>query len=342
MVGAKGCHDDFAAVLIFIFNVVAVLFALLGLAGISSIWYTQANPKPEDPVLNVFIPEIMAVFGVGVFLCVFVIAIALLGIITTCIGLKISAAEEKRTKKGKKRKCYHNAGLLVYIGLALFAFFFMLVVGILSGQYSGKLNFVNYVSKTERIKDSWINALERQVSNSVYKMGKDHPKSWNTTQNALGCCGWNITDAASTNVSYTYNNIAGKKLRETTTTRSFNHADVTVYTKDSKCCKGKPVVKNPTAKTGIKLDERNCWVTSDDKGVYTCQGMVAKHMQDNMIKYCIFAIIFALVQLTLAIAGCVVRFPRVFSCCACTGKDNPPKTNKVTAAPRKTNQVQAL
>merc|ERR1711907_864332 len=82
----------------------------------------------------------------------------------------------------------------------------------------------------------------------------------------------------------------------------------------------------------IKLDDANCWLTNSGE-VYTCQGMVAKHMQGNMVKLCGCAVGFAIVQLALAIAGCVVRFPRLYSYCACCCKKKQKgKSNKVASA----------
>lgn len=61
------------------------------------------------------------------------------------------------------KKTCHNAGLLIYIGSSIFAFFFMLIVGIVAGAYSGKLDHINYVTQAKSAGDSWINALELQV-----------------------------------------------------------------------------------------------------------------------------------------------------------------------------------
>jgi len=338
MAGSQGCHDDVAATIIFIFNSVALLLSLGALSGISYIWYTQATPQSGNTVtLSVFIPE--AMLGLGIFVSLFVLTIALLGIITTCLEMRANKiAQKKREANGQKqevkkdkngkpvkekkpKRCCHNAGLLVYIGMSLFAFFFLMAAAVVCGIYSGKLDHVNYVSQAKSTGDPWVNVLDTQVSNAVVGLATKYSTTWNDTQAALGCCGWNTTDAATTNAATTA--AAGVTTAAavttgtaaTTTTRAFNHDVLHVaYTQNSKCCIGNNVVTEYTAKTGIKLDKRNCWMTddADSPRVYTCQGMVARHIQGNMVKLCVCAVAFALVQLALAIAGCVVRFPRMF------------------------------
>ena len=335
MVGAKGCHDDFAAAIIYIFNAVAAVLAILGLAGIGYLWYTQTSSSTEDQIFNVFIPQFMALSGICIFLCILVLVITKIGIVGTCVEMRANAVNgsggkivrkggSQNTNDGPRKTCCHNRGLIYYIGLSFFAFLLMLVVGIVAGVYSGKLDHINYAenvqlesiitginkasSQIKKRGDPWILELEHRVSTMVFTTGRDNPKSWNTTQTIMGCCGWNITAEAA----------AGNGLGNTN--MPFNHADVLAYGKDTKCCKGKPVVVDPTADSGIKLDDRNCWVTEDETAVYTCQRMVARHMQGNALNICICTIVFAFIQLALAIAGCVVRFPRLFRCCACTKK----------------------
>jgi len=184
-----------------------------------------------------------------------------------------------------------------------------------------------------------------QVSNAAIVLAEKYPKTWNESQAALGCCGWNTTattNAATTAAAAGVTTAAGGTTGAitTTATRPYNHALLhDAYSKNSKCCIGNNVVTEYTAKTGIKLDKRNCWVTSDDTPqVYTCQGMVARHIQGNMVKLCACAVCFAIVQLALAIAGCVVRFPRLYSYCACCCKKKT-KGNKVAAATETPIQV---
>jgi len=343
MTGAKGCHDDVAAAIIFVFNSVAMILSIAGVAGISYIWYTQVTPEAgaSKYTLSVFVPE--AMLGLGIFVCLFALAIALLGIITTGLEMRANRLARKKSKPTPKKEvkkdkngkvipvkepkgCCHNAGLLVYIGLSLFAFFFLLAAAVVAGIYSGKLDQVNYVSeavsKAKGTGDPWIEVLDTQVSKAAIGLAEDFPEQWNESQTVLGCCGWNLK-AGTTNA---------------TATLPFNHDDVEAYTNAS-CCKGKPVVVDPTTDTGIKHDDRNCWVTGDGAAVYTCQGMVGRHMQGNMVKLCGCAVGFAILQLALAISGCVVRFPRLYSYCACCCKKKAGKGKKVAAAEETPVQV---
>jgi len=343
MAGSKGCHDDVAAAIIFVFNSLAMILSIVGIAGVSYIWYTQVTPEAGASkfTLSVFVPE--AMLGLGIVVCLFVLTIALLGIITTGFEMRANRlarkkkegkAPKKEVKKDKNGKeipvkepkgCCHNAGLLVYIGLCIFAFFFLLAAAVVAGIYSGKLDQVNYVSeainKAKGTGDPWIDVLDTQVSNAALGLAKKYSKTWNESQTVLGCCGWNVTDTAAN-----------------TSTTTFNHANVLAYT-NATCCKGKPVVTTFTTDTGIKLDDRNCWVTEDKTAVYTCQGMVGQHMQSNMVKLCGCAVGFAILQLALAIAGCVVRFPRLYSYCACCCKKKAGKGKKVAAAEETPVQV---
>merc|ERR1712224_710818 len=190
--------------------------------------------------------------------------------------------------------------------------------------------------------DPWINVLDTQVSKAVGVLAEKYSQTWNESQTALGCCGWSIKDAATTNNATTAA-AAGVTTgtTTTTTTRPFNHDLLLSYTANSTCCNGNNVVTEYTAETGIKLDKRNCWMTdTDSPRVYTCQGMVARHIHGNMVKLCACAVVFGIVQLALAIAGCVVRFPRLYSYCACCCKKKS-KGNKVAASTSET-PVQVL
>ena len=71
----------------------------------------------------------------------------------------------KVSHEKKPKGCCHNCGFLVYIGMSLFSFFFMLAVAVVSGAYSGQLDHINYVSKVKEFagRDAWINALEYKV-----------------------------------------------------------------------------------------------------------------------------------------------------------------------------------
>jgi len=361
---SKGCHDNCAAAIIFIFNSVALILSIAGLAGVCYIWYTQANPE-SDGLITLSVATPVAILGVGIIVCLFVLTIALLGIITTCIELranknaeknkgKNNQPEPKKDKDGKvkapkaPKRCCHNAGLLVYIGLSLFAFFFMLIVAIIAGVYSGKLDQVNYITQAKATGDEWIDVLESQVSGYALDMKDKYPETWNGTQALMGCCGWNVTTAtAAETAAAAETTAAGRRLSDdtttttvTTTTLPFNHADVLAYSKESKCCIGKTVKAEYSADDKMKYDANNCWIDETDGHAYTCQGLVAHHMQGNMVKICGCAVGFALVQLALAIAGCVVRFPVLYSYCACCCKGKK-KKNQVAAEPTDT-PVQVL
>lgn len=350
MGGSKGCHDDVAAAIIFVFNSVAMILSIAGLAGISYIWYTQAYPKADREItLSVVVPE--AMLGLGIFVCLFVLTIALLGIITTGFEMRANRIARKKRESGKAAKeevkkdkngnvipvkgpkgCCHNAGLLVYIGLSLFAFFFLLAVAVVTGLYSGKLDHVNYVTEAKSTGDPWVQVLDAQVSNAAIALANNYPKTWKDSQTILGCCGWNVTATAATTTAITITAAVGVTTESTTstTTLPFNHANVLAYSRNATCC-NLPVVVDPTVDTGIKRDDK-CWVTGDGKEVYTCQGMAARHMQGNMVKLCGCAVGFALVQLALAISGCVVRFPRLYSYCACCCKKKQKDKSEVAPA----------
>merc|ERR1711939_726491 len=57
-----------------------------------------------------------------------------------------------------------------------------------------------------------------------------------------------------------------------------------------------------------------CRKDSNDK-VYTCEGIVASYIQGNLVKTSISSAALAIVQLALAICGCVVRYPKCFAYC---------------------------
>lgn len=323
MAGSTGCHDDCAAMIIYIFNAVALILSFAGLGGTCYLSYKEASRQPGDFTMGVFIPETVAVFSVGIFICLLVIAIAFLGIITTALELKASQIAEskkeqtvqndeneeaKQDKNGKliskKKKepkaCCHNRGLLVYIGMCFFSFVFMLVVVAVSGVYSGQLDHIDYESEVKNVtkENAWIDSLKYQLPSSVFVMFNKYPDTWNKSQAALGCCGWNVTDDQS-------------NMDE-----SEKNANVMAYTKDSKCCKDLPAVTDINVHTkGLKRDEHGCWVTGDRKSVYTCQAIVIKYIRDNMTIFCSCTMVLAIVQFSLGIAGCVVRFPRLYRCC---------------------------
>ena len=89
----------------------------------------------------------------------------------TCQPKDVKTHRNGNVIQGKKPKgCHHNVGLVVYIGLNLFTSFFMVIVAIVAGVYSGKLDHINYVSQVKADADPWINAFERQVQKKKDQM----------------------------------------------------------------------------------------------------------------------------------------------------------------------------
>merc|ERR1712224_835021 len=101
--------------------------------------------------------------------------------------------------------------------------------------------------------DQWIDTFEQKLTKQVLSLSEKYPITWNKTQEAIGCCGWNI-----------------------------ENGNVTAF--------------------------------SNEK-VYTCEGIVASYIQGNLVKTSISSTALAIVQLALAICGCVVRYPKCFAYC---------------------------
>lgn len=178
----------------------------------------------------------------------------------------------------------------VYVFLCILAFFFLLAVGIVCGIYSDKMSNFNQLDVVKDKGDAWIDTFETKVSTQVLSLAEKFPKTWNSTQTAIGCCGWNI-------------------LEDGTLTADTN----------SKCCHGHKVVSSSTAIGKINIDATGCQMDGD-KQVFTCEGVVAAHIKGNLVKACICSVALAFLQLSLAICGCVVRYPQCFTYCDCKKK----------------------
>merc|ERR1711934_907473 len=110
---------------------------------------------------------------------------------------------------------------------------------------------------------------------------RDQGDQWIDT---IGCCGWNI-----------------------------ENGNVTAFS-NSKCCHDSNVVTSLNVIGKLELDVPGCRKDSSEK-VYTCEGIVASYIQGNLVKTSISSAALAIVQLALAICGCVVRYPKCFAYC---------------------------
>ena len=261
--------------------------------------------------MSVAIPEfilVTAIFGS----CV-VMSIALLGIIATALQMKENkdiANAEKTTEiempapKHKpdsteagdaeivaKKPCCHLWGLAVYVFLCIFAFFFLLAVAIVCGVYSDKMTNFNSLDNVRDQGDQWMDTLEQKLTKQVLSLSEKYPITWNKTQESIGCCGWNI-----------------------------ENGNVTAFS-NSKCCHDSNVVTSVNVIGKLELDVPGCRKDSNEK-VYTCEGIVASYIQGNLVKTSISSAALAIVQLALAICGCVVRYPKCFAYCdVCKKRD---------------------
>jgi len=256
--------------------------------------------------LSVAIPEfiLITVIFVG---CV-VMSIALLGIISTALQMKenkdIANGEKTaetvpQRKPGReaklaanKRQCCHLWGLAVYVFLCIFAFFFLLAVAIVCGVYSDKMTNFNSLDNARDQGDQWIDTFEQKLTNQVLSLSDKYPVTWNKTQETIGCCGWNI-----------------------------ENGNVTAFS-NSKCCHDSNVVTSVNVIGKLELDVAGCRKDSSNGKVYTCEGIVASYIQGNLVKTSISSAALAIVQLALAICGCVVRYPKLFEYCNICKKRN--------------------
>lgn len=360
MAGATGCQDDFAAGFIFVVNGIAVILCIFEIIGAIFAWVTQANLVESEHALDFIIPEFVLILAILV--AIIILSVSMLGIIATAIQLcdnkQIAKAQEKGEKLSKKQKkqgCAYSWGMALYVCLCIFAFFFMLAVCVVSALYSGKLDQFDSTLKVKETGDQWIDTLESQLKTQVTDLASQHPKTWNATQNAAGCCGWTVdynlnavttavvstvaADAITTPTTPTTPTTTTPTTPTTTTTKAAGAGDATATTTaaaadaadpgpadhdlvvaftDSKCCAGRQVVTMSAAVGTSQLDD-GCLVDSDNN-VYTCEGIAARTIKTNLIATSVFSAFLAIILLALAIAACVVRYPQCFKYCDCRKK----------------------
>jgi len=321
MAGKKDCNDGFAALIIIALNSLLLIMTILGLVGIIYVWVMQSDiPTGGEQALSVAIPEFILV--TAIFLTIVVMSISLFGIIATALQMKenkhaddvkkMPELDEKDGKQNgklahKKHPCCHLWGLGVYVFLCILAFFFLLAVAVVCGVYSDKMTQFNSLDKVRDKGDGWLDTFEDKLSTQVLKLSDKYPKTWNSTQEAIGCCGWNL-----------------------------DNGNITAFT-NSKCCQDNTMVNSVNVIGKINLDYAGCKKDSDEN-VYTCEGIVATYIQGNLVKASISAAALAFVQLALAICGCVVRYPKLFKYCGCkTGK-----ASETVSAQSSETQVQPL
>merc|ERR1712187_832044 len=235
----------------------------------------------------------------------------------TDVAAQLKAADPKQSKDGKNSKlakklskkkhpCCHSWGLGVYVFLCIFAFFFLLAVAIVADIYSDKMTNFNSIDKVKDKGDEWLDTFESKLTKQVLNLAEKYPKTWNKTQAAIGCCGWNFA-----------------KEDDTTTTTAATEAPVKVGiltgNTNSKCCQNRNVVTSVNIIGKVNLDVGGCR-KDDSDNVYTCEGVVATHIQGNLVKTSICSAVLSIVQLALAICGCVVRYPKLFAYCNCKKK----------------------
>jgi len=302
MAGQKGCQDDFASCIIFVLNIILLLLTIVGLVGSIYVWVMQADlVEGGQQALSVAIPEFILILAI--FVSCVVMSIALLGIIATALQMKENkdnrdggeTAEmempgssrqtaSKKAKDAAKKKCCYLWGLAVYVFLCIFAFFFLLAVAIVCGVYSDKMTNFNSLDSVKDQGNQWMGTLEEQLTKQVLSLSEKYPITWNKTQESIGCCGWNI-----------------------------ENGNVTAFS-NSKCCHDSNVVTSVNVIGKLELDVPGCRKDSNEK-VYTCEGIVASYIQGNLVKTSISSAALAIVQLALAICGCVVRYPKCFAYC---------------------------
>jgi len=309
----NGCQDDFAAFIIFALNSILLILTILGLVGSIYVWVMQADlVEGGQQALSVAIPEFILI--TAIFVSCVVMATALLGIITTALQMKENKANRdgeetgemempgpkhkprfqttvakykpasRKAKLAAQKPCCHSCGLAVYVFLCIFAFFFLLAVAVVCGVYSDKMTNFNSLDNVRDQGDQWMDTFEQKLTKQVLSLSEKYPITWNKTQEAIGCCGWNI---------------------ENDTVTAFSN---------SKCCHDSNVVTSVNVIGKLELDVPGCRKDSNEK-VYTCEGIVASYIQGNLVKTSISSAALAIVQLALAICGCVVRYPKCFAYC---------------------------
>jgi len=325
MAGAKGCNDDCASAIIFILNSVLLILSILGFVGIGYTWTMQSNLKEGEQVFSAAIPEFILVLAI--FVLIVILSVALLGIIATALQMKENTDEangekdngsakkakgEKDNGSGIKRKkskadtkqrpCCHSWGLGIYVFLCIMAFFFLLAVAVVCGIYSDKMSNFDSLDKVRDKGDSWIDTLEDHTKDQVLELAKEYPKTWDKTQEAIGCCGWNV-----------------------------DNTTVTAFT-NSTCCHDNKVVNSVDIIGKIDLEYKGCRKDGAGK-VYTCEGVIASYVQGNLVKTSFCSAALSIIQLALAICGCVVRYPQLFAYCNCKKKNETVTPDAATHDP---------
>merc|ERR1712187_406977 len=270
----------------------------------------------------------------------------------TDVAAQLKAADPKQSKDGKNSKLAkklskkkhprcHSWGMGVYVFLCIFAFFFLLAVAIVAGIYGDKMTNFNSIDKVKDKGDEWLDTFESKLTKQVLNLAEKYPKTWNNTQAAIGCCGWNFakeddttttsgngktttTVSTTTNATTATTKGTGATTKSTTTTtKAATEAPVKVGiltgNTNSKCCQNRNVVTSVNIIGKVNLDVGGCR-KGDSDNVYTCEGVVATHIQGNLVKTSICSAVLSIVQLALAICGCVVRYPKLFAYCNCKKK----------------------
>merc|ERR1711939_933989 len=83
---------------------------------------------------------------------------------------------------------------------------------------------------------------------------------------------------------------------------------------NSKCCHNADVVNSVNIIGKVEFEVQGCR-TNDAGDVYTCEGVVATYIKDNLVKTCVFCVVLAILQLTLAVCAFVVACPHACACC---------------------------
>jgi len=336
MTGAKGCQDDFAAGVIFVLNSILLILTLLGLVGAIYVWITQADLVEGQQALSVAVPEFILI--TAIFVSIVVMSVALLGIIATALQMKENkdiadgkikpgeinvkpaksaemtvpkpapGSKEEREAKlaAKKHKCCHLWGLAVYVLLCILAFFFLLAVSIVCGAYSDKMANFNSLDTVKDKGDQWIDTFEEKLTKQVLSLSEKYPITWDKTQETMGCCGWNV-----------------------------DNGTVTAFS-NSTCCHNSKVITSVNVIGKLEANVAGCRKDGNEK-VYTCEGIVATYIQGNLVKTSISSMALAIVQLALAICGCVVRYPQCFAYC-----DIKKKKSKNAVQPTEETPVQRI
>merc|ERR1711939_1116429 len=262
--------------------------------------------------------------------------------------------ENDSRKKKEKRGCCWNWGLGFYTFLCILGFVLLLVVGIVSFTYSDKMTQFDTLDVVRDQGDEWLSTLEEKLETQVLTLADEFPVTWNRTQAVAGCCGWSLKQAAAgTDGLQSDTTAAAGAATDSATTaaaadpaatdpataaaavsttdapplaggrRALADASTVTGFTNSKCCQNADAITSVNIVDKVQFEIEGC--RQDDGGnVYTCQGVVANYIQNNLVRIAIISIVLAIAQLTLAVSSCVVRFPQCFKCCNCEGEKKAP------------------